>query len=204
VIEEAAQFGADLIILGWTDVPRLQRAARFVATQAPQSVLIVKGHLSAVQTMLVCSGGHEVSKRVVNLGVELAEATHAEATLLHVTGSVPAMYTGLVRMEETLEELLSRNTPTAEHLREGAAEFEEHDVAATLELRRGEVVDEILRSTTRNAYDLLLIGSADAVPTVQRLLMRDLTPRIVELTTCSVLIVRNGVQRLAAENNHSG
>ena len=57
----------------------------------------MKGQPNDLETILVCSGGHEGSKRVVNLGVELAEAADAEATLLHVTGTVPAMYTGLER-----------------------------------------------------------------------------------------------------------
>ena len=79
-------------------------------------------------------------------------------------------------MDETFEELLARNTPTAEHLRGSAAEFEEREVEATLELRRGEVVAEIIRSVTLNDYDLILIGSSDAAPPMQRLLLRDLAP----------------------------
>ena len=38
ILEEATRFDADLIVLGWPEVPRLQRSIRTIANQASQSI----------------------------------------------------------------------------------------------------------------------------------------------------------------------
>jgi nucleotide-binding universal stress UspA family protein len=102
------------------------------------------------------------------------------------------MYTGLEAMEETLAELLQSDTPVAEHLRASARYFSELDIDAEMKLRRGVVPDEILREARLGDYDLIVIGPGEGDAPLRRLLVADVTPKVVERAPCPVLIVRRG------------
>ena len=187
---EANNKKADLIVVPWSNNMRHNRIARQVALSAHQSVLVVKGRLEHPQHLLVCSGGHPISYPVMAMGAWLAKSTGAEATLLHVANAIPSMYTGLDAMEESLEELLERDTPIAKSLRYAAQLFDENNVTTTIELRHGTPVEEIMRSTHLHKYDMIIIGASDAGHPLNRLIMTRVTPRVIDRAPCPVLITR--------------
>ncbi len=163
---------------------------RLIAREAPISVLIVKRECPRIEHILICTGGKGISEEVIQTGTRFAQAANAHATLLHVATPLPTMYTGLEKMEETLPELLTTDTPVSQHLREAAEEFAQHQVEADLELRRGTIAEEILREAHRGNYNLIIIGASGTHKGLSKWLLGDVTKEIVDRAACSVLVVR--------------
>jgi len=164
-----------------TDHAMLQRAG--------VSVLVVKPPAEDLRRILICTGGLKVNEGVIAAGGQLAEAVGAEVTLLHVSTPVPSMYTGLEEIEETLEELLSTDTPIAKHLRRGAEILRDYGLAAEVKLRHGVTVDEIIRETQRVEYDLIVVGASGVTDGVKEWLLGDVTQRIVDQCVSPILVV---------------
>jgi nucleotide-binding universal stress UspA family protein len=127
---------------------------------------------------------------VVTTGVWLAGLTGAEVTLLHVSSAVPSMYTGLMAMDGSIEELFSSNTPAAQHLLHSLALFRERGIKTVFELRQGSVHEEIVRAVRRVGYDLAVIGPSAPSTSLNHLLTMRVAEKILRLTPCSVLVAR--------------
>jgi nucleotide-binding universal stress UspA family protein len=155
-------------------------------------VWVVKGQPApeAVRRILVCSGGRPISEQVITTGAWLAELTGAEVTLLHVSSAVPSMYTGLTAMDGSIEELLSSNTPAAQHLLHSLELFREHEIKTTFELRQGSVHEEIVRAVQRVGYDLVVIGPSAPSTSLNHLFTIRVAEKILRLSPCSVLVAR--------------
>jgi nucleotide-binding universal stress UspA family protein len=100
------------------------------------------------------------------------------------------MYTGLPAVDEGLEEILSRDTPLATHLRAAAQLAEEKQVNARLELRHGVVIEEILRACEMGDFDLVVIGSPEPRRIFDRLALGQVGPQLLTSTKIPLLIAR--------------
>jgi nucleotide-binding universal stress UspA family protein len=160
---------------------------------SPISALVVRGNRHTLKNILVCTGGPPATKATVTTAASLARATGSRATLLHVAVAVPSMYTGLAQLGETLPELLQTDTPTARHLRDSAALMRAHKVEADLELRHGIPANEILRAIERSSFDLLVIG-ASARQGLDRLLLDEVSLKLVDESAIPVLVVRHDLK----------
>lgn len=181
----------DLVMVWWQGQPRQNRWIGSVIRHVPCSTLVVKGEASAAPgKILVCSGGRPIAQPVIEAGAWLGSAAKAEVTLLHVAGIIPSMYTGLERMEEGLDDFMQRDTPESNHLRESARYFKERGINAILELRHGETIAEIMRSTQLAGYDLIVIGASDAVSSSHHLVLGNIMKGVLDVAPCPVLIAR--------------
>ncbi len=170
----------------------LGSVAQKVVRRIPTSVVVAREVGPSLEHVLIRTGGKDVAVPVIETGARLAEAAHAQATLLHVTDTAPGMYTGLHALEETLPKLLQANTPTSRHLRRGAEILERYQVTAELKLRQGIVADEILREIREGDYDLVAIGASGAAGRLREWLLGNVTRQIVEHSPHSVLVVKRG------------
>ena len=184
-------------------VMRARRAIRFrqrlgaklgrqVAVESPISVLVVKDsdQPPELRRLLICTGGKEPGNLVIEKGAALAQAAGASVTVLHVTNPVPSMYTGMDEIEETMSELLRSDTLIARHLHKAAAYLAERDIEASLEIRQGDVTEEILAEARTGGYDLVLIGVARGENRLVDWFMGDVTRSLVNHASCAVLVVR--------------
>jgi nucleotide-binding universal stress UspA family protein len=191
--EELDPDAHELVILG-TSMESFDRRttmmSRRLANRIGDSVLIIQHPASSIQRILVCTGGHPASNLVIDRGLQLGQALNAEVTILHVVTGAPTMYTGLPAVDEGLEEILSRDTPLARHLRAAAQLAEEKQVNARLELRHGVVVEEILRACEMGNYDLVLIGSPEPRRIFERLALGQVGPQLLTSTKVPLLIAR--------------
>lgn len=164
---------------------------RYTAT----SLLVVRYARPDLKRLLTCTGGIEISVKVIETSARLASAAQAQLTLLHVVNPVPSMYTGLAGLEETLPELLKTDTPTARHLRRGAEIVAEQGIEAELKLRHGVASNEILREATLGNYDLVVIGAPDLSTTgrMRNLFLGNVTQQIIEHAASPVLVIRQTV-----------
>jgi len=181
----------DLLLVWWQGPPRQNRWIASVIRHVPCSTLVVKGERPVLPgKLLVCSGGRPIAQPVIEAGAWLGSAAKADVTLLHVAGIIPSMYTGLDRMEEGLDDFMQRDTPESNHLRESARYFKERGINAVLELRHGETIAEIMRSTQLAGYDLIVIGASDAVSVSHHLVLGNIMKGVLDVAPCPVLIAR--------------
>jgi nucleotide-binding universal stress UspA family protein len=195
ILAEVREGNYDLTIIGARQGGGLTQqllgsVAQKVVRRIPTSVVVAREVGPSLERVLICTGGKDVAVPVIETGAWLAEAAHAQATLLHVTGFAPGMYTGLREIEETLPKLLQANTPTSRHLRRGAEILERYQVTAELKLRQGIAADEILREIREGDYDLVAIGASGAAGRMREWLLGNVTRQIVEHSPRSVLVVK--------------
>jgi nucleotide-binding universal stress UspA family protein len=170
--------------------PFLGSVSRRILERADGSVMLIKGDRKQVKRVLICSSGTERGRLSVWTGAAMACAMGAEATLLHVLDAMPAMYTGLERMEETLVEFLQSDTEVSKELKWGTQVVKAECPFAELKLRRGIVADEILREAEQGNHDLIVLGSSRSPGGIVRVLMGDLTAEVVGRAQRPVLVVR--------------
>ena len=195
ILEEINHGNYDLIILKARQAIQIKdflkaKIGRRIAQQSPISVLVVKQEQSNLKRILICTSGADIADPVIEMGSWLAQSTLAKVTLLHVTGSIPSMYTGLDKIEEQLSEILKTDTPMARHLRHAVNIFVQKEVDAELELRHGSVSDEILVEAQEGKFDLIMLGASKASTNLAGWLIGDITHKIINAARCPVLVVR--------------
>ena len=195
LLAESERETYDLIAMGALGGKRSRRTlvssvARRLLERTESSVLVIKGNRTEISRVLVCSSGTEHGRLAVQTGATIACLVGAQATLLHVLDPIPAMYTGLERMEETLSEFLSTDTEPAHELKWGAQVLKAECGIAQLKIRRGLVADEILREGERGEYDLIVLGSSRYPNGLVRIAMGNVAHELVSHAHRPVLVVR--------------
>jgi nucleotide-binding universal stress UspA family protein len=185
----------DMVALGALSGKRSRKAllnsvGMRIIERATTSVLVIKGEPREISRVLICASGTEQGRLSVWAGAALACGANARATVLHVVDAVPAMYTGLEQMEETLAELLQSDTEMSRELKWAAQVVKAECEISELKLRRGIAADEILREGQVGDYDLIVMGSARSASGLVRALMGDLTREVVNRAQRPVLVVR--------------
>jgi nucleotide-binding universal stress UspA family protein len=184
----------DLVAVGALGGNRSRRAlfesvGMRIVERAHGAVLLVKGERTSVSRVLISASATELGRASVQAGAALACGAGASATVLHVVDAMPAMYTGLEQMEETLAELLQSDTDIARELKWAAEEVKTGCVSSELKLRRGYAADEILREGQVGDHDVIVLGSSRYVGSIVRVLMGDLTREVVGRSQRPVLVV---------------
>ncbi|MFQ5855901.1 MAG: universal stress protein [Anaerolineae bacterium] len=194
ILQEIEQGNYDLIVIGARGRSRLTRfllgSVSFrVLEHATIPVLIVRQARPQIKKILVTTGGRPESEPTMRFGAQLARTLGARETLLHVTNPVPQMYTGLGEMDETLTELMQSDTVEGRSLREGVRIMDDQKVEGHIELRHGLVEEEIIREAIQGDYDLIVIGSSVPAGPIGRLLVGNITRRVIDRTQRPVLVV---------------
>jgi len=182
-----------LVILGTScrdPEEHLTKRSKRLASHLADSVLVMCDPPEKLRHLLISTGGHPGSTPVEDWGIRLARGSGAEATILHVVTDAPSMYIGLPALEEGLEEILSRETPLAQHLKETVRRADAAGVSVKLSLRHGIVVEEILRACETEHYDLIVIGSHEPGRILDHLAMGRIGPQLLSSVKTSVLIIR--------------
>jgi nucleotide-binding universal stress UspA family protein len=152
-------------------------------------VMLVRNVSKKLDRMLVCTGGIKVSNRVVVLSAKLAGEADLSATLMTVLDAVPSMYTGMDEIEETLPEILTTDTPLAQHLRTSAEVLTGRGIDAEVKVRHGDVVEAILEEVAEGAYDLVVMGATEG-GSLRGMLLGNVSQQIINRSPCAVLIAK--------------
>jgi nucleotide-binding universal stress UspA family protein len=197
ILNEARRGDYDLLILGAylraklsLSPQPLSAATWSIIKRTRVSVLVIQEAQPDLAHILICTGGQAISEPTIDAGAQLAKVCDGDVSLLHVAGAIPSMYTGLDEIEETLPELLSSETPIAQHLRRGAALLDKYVVPSQLKLRHGVVKDEILRELSLGDYDLIVTGSPESSRGFRRILYGDVVESLIKNSSLPVLIVK--------------
>jgi nucleotide-binding universal stress UspA family protein len=193
ILAELGERPYKLIILG-TALARVElsptQLSRRLADKADISVLIIRRPPKTIRNLLVCTGGRPQSIPAIEWGIQIAKASGAKATFLHVVSSPPAMYTGLDALDEGIQDVLERDSPLGKHLRATATMAEEAGIEADMELRHGVVTEEILRACDLKPYDLVIIGAPAPGALLDRLMLGRVGPQLLASNPHSTLIAR--------------
>ena len=196
IVKRTREANYDLVVIG--AVSKLNRGLFWMSSKSYKlikeirpPVLSVAGDSSALNRILICTGGKQYIDNAVQLTGQIAQGLGAPVTLLHVLPAPPAIYAQLPRMEETAAALLGSRSELGLNLRHEKETLEALAVKVSVRLRRGEVLENILREIHEGEYDLVVIGSAPG-PGLRTYVLGDITREVVNRAGCAVLVVRPG------------
>jgi nucleotide-binding universal stress UspA family protein len=157
IVRRTTEAVFDLVVIGAVrKEPRglfwLSSKAYKIVKEVEPPVLIVAGKVGALKRILICSGGKTYIDAAVGLTGSIAQGSGAHLTLLHVLPEPPAIYAQLPRMQETADWLLNSKSELGMNLRREKETLQQMGVTAELKLRRGAVLEEILKEVTQGDY----------------------------------------------------
>jgi nucleotide-binding universal stress UspA family protein len=185
----------DLVVIGATQKGHhgrfwLSSKSYKLIKEIEPPVLSMVGEIATVKRILICSGGKDYIDAAVSLSGQMARALGASATLLHVMAQPPAMYAGWPRMEETAARVLNSNSELGVNLRREKSTLEGLSVRTEVRLRRGAVLEHILREIQEGSYELVVTGSALS-RSLRTYILGDISREILNRANCAVLVVRS-------------
>jgi len=194
ILVEIKKGDYDLVIMGAHDQPSfgelfLGSVSRRIVHQAPISVLIVRRPSSNLDKILVPIAGRKASNPTVQMSARLAKAFNAKVTLLHVTSTIPSMYSGIGRLDENLSKMLQTDSRIARNIRDFATMLRSVGIDAHIELRHGTPIDEILRAMKKDNYALIVMGSSKH-SRLDRLFYDEISLQVVDHAFCPVLVIK--------------
>ncbi len=195
IVSRTEEAHYDLVIIG-----AVRKAARGLFWMSSKSykilkairppVLIVAGKVGAIKRILICSGGKPHIDAAVELTANLAKGIGASVVLLHVLPEPPAIYAGLPRMELSPAKLLNSHSELGLNLAREKQSLEKSGIPTEVRLRRGTVLEEILREIHEGDYDLITTGSAPS-RNFRTYILGDVSREIMNRVSCPLLVVRS-------------
>lgn len=141
-----------------------------------------------IQHILVAADGSEGSRRAATFARDLAQATGARITLLHVLEPIPMVNVGFAEFYG-----VTHRQPTEEELNQLRSALDE--MVAGMPKDRAEVVieygspaDTIVAQAKQRGVDLIVMG-ARGMGAVGRFLVGSVSDRVVHHAECSVTVV---------------
>ena len=195
IVKRTLETHYDLVVIG--AVRKETRGAFWMSSKSYKiikeikpPVLLVAGKSSAIQRILVCSGGTRHIDNAVRLAGEMARGVGASVRLLHVMPEPPGILARLPRMEEDTTWLLKSESELGINLRRSQEMLQALGVSAEVGLRHGDVLEEIMREIHEGDYDIVVTGSALS-GSLRTYVLGNISREIVNRSHRAVLIVRS-------------
>jgi nucleotide-binding universal stress UspA family protein len=205
ILAETEENPYDLVLVGTRGRRRLRRfllgsIAKRLARHVRPPLLIVRDPAYEVKHILICTSGGEPGEKTTRVGGDLAARLGADVTLLHVMSQIPLTPDAKIEdLERSSDELLESDAREARHLKRDLAILAEQGVGPPHEraiVRRGLVLDEILKEAGEGGHDLVVIG-AHQVPSdlpwgeLRQFLQFDIADQILTYVRRPVLVVHS-------------
>ncbi len=170
IIKEAKNY--DLVVIGAREPKKLRKfflgsVSSKVVEYSPIPVIVIRTPRE-INKILFCTDGSVHAEKAIKFGSEIAKKAGAKSTVLCVS--------------DNLEEGIK----IAE---KGAKILEKNSVKAKTKVRKGEVVEEIIREARRGDYDLVILGSKGASK-IKKFLLGSVTNSIANRCFRALLIHR--------------
>jgi nucleotide-binding universal stress UspA family protein len=143
-----------------------------------------------LKKMLISIGGLGYEVAAENLAFEVAVASHADVTILHVITPTDVAYPGTSDMRKHLNDLEDTNTLVGRSLRTALDIAQKAGLNAKATTRQGSVVDEILAEIRKGNYDMVCMGSPYSATGLRQLYTPNVTAEVAEAAHCPVLTAR--------------
>lgn len=184
-----------LVVLGPLGRPPLKRllsgrSFRHIMEQVAAPILYAPKTRLPLKRMLVCLGGLGYEVTAENIAVQLAQAAQAEVILLTVVPPIDLDYPEARHVSENWEHLADTNTLTGKSLRQGLEAARAAGLQASVKVRNGNVLEEILAEVEQGNYDLLCMGSPYSSHALRQYYTPNITAEIAETDLVPVLTAR--------------
>jgi nucleotide-binding universal stress UspA family protein len=195
VIPEKANRGDFITVVGPLGRPQIKRwlagrSIRPLLETIVGPILYVPQMRLPIRRMLIGVGGLGYESAMENLGFQVAVASQAEVTILHVISPTDLDYPSTREAREHLDDLAQTNTLPGRSLRKALELAKEAGLKAKAVARKGDIVEQILAEIKEGDYDIVCMGSSYSAHSLRQLYTPNVTAEIAEVVHCPVLTAR--------------
>ena len=195
VIPQKANSGDFITVVSPLGRPRIRRwltgrSIRPLMEKIKGPILYVPEARLPLKKMLISIGGLGYEVAAENLAFEVAVASHADVTILHVITPTDVAYPGTRDMRKHLNDLEDTNTLVGRSLRTALDIAQKSGLNAKATTRQGSVVNEILAEIRKGNYDMVCMGSPYSATGLRQLYTPNVTAEVAEAAHCPVLTAR--------------
>ena len=196
VIPRKAQAGDYVTVIGPLGRPQIRRwligrSIRHFMETISRPILYVPQSCLPLNKLLLCMGGLGYELESENLGLKIAMESRANVTLLHIVPPVDLDYPTARVASEQWQDLIHTDTMLGRNLRNALEVVEAAGMHADVQVRRGNVVEEITSELKKGGYDLLCMGSPFSGNALRQLYSPNVTAEVAEAAVCPVLTARH-------------
>lgn len=166
------------------------RSFRHILEHVAAPIVYVPRARLPLKRMLICVGGLGYEATAENIAVRLAQAAQAAVTLLTVVPPIDFDYPEARQVRENWERLAETDTVTGRNLRRGLETARRAGLEASVKVRNGNVVEEILAEAREGNYDLVCMGSPHSARSLRKLYTPNVTAEVAETDLLPVLTAR--------------
>jgi len=145
--------------------------------------------------MLVCLGGLGYGISAESLGLEIATKVKSQVTLLHVVPPIDKDYPEARTVRENWDHLEDTDSLLGRTLKKGLAKARKAGLKTNLEIRQGNVIEEILSELNKGDYDLVCMGSLYSAHGLRQMYGPNVTAEVADVIGCPILTVRYQSER---------
>lgn len=184
-----------LVVIGPLGRPPLKhllfgRTFRHLMEQVASPIVYVPHAKLPLKKILVCLGGLGYEVTAEMLAMKVAAMTKAEVVLLTVVPPVDLEYPEARIVRENWQHLADTDTLSGRSLRKGLEYAKQAGLTASVKVRNGNVLEEILAEVKDGNYDLLCMGSPFSSNALRQLYTPNVTAEIAESDRVPVLTAR--------------
>lgn len=161
-----------------------------IIQNSPTSVLLIRQRSSKFNKMMICTGGTSISDPAIKLGAKIASKLNMETKLLHVEGTVPAIYNVAGVKDDKLGNIMSEGTPLAKHLLGNEKVFESYGLDVEKLIKHGVVDETIIEEAHKYDMDMVVLGASWSKKKLKGFLMGDITKELINRMASAILIVK--------------
>ena len=195
VIPRKANGGEYITVVSPLGRPQLKRwltgrSIRTFMEQIQGPILYVPEARLPLKKLLISVGGlgYEVDAEI--LAFQVASASRADVTILHVIPPTDLDYPSTRDVRRHLNDLAETDTLPGRSMRQALDVAAKAKLNASAIARQGNVVEEILAEIKAGSYDLVCMGSAYSANALRQMYMPNVTAEVAESAHCPVLTVR--------------
>lgn len=184
-----------IVVLGRLGRPQIQRmmtgrSIRTFLEDITQPLLYVPETQLPVKKILISVGGLGYDVNAEHIAMQVAKACGAEVTLLHVIPPIEFDYPTAKEMNTHWQTLTQTDTPVGRSLRGSLENAQAAGLNASVKVRRGNVIEEILTEISEGNHDLLCMGSSYSVHSLRQMYSANVTAEIMEHAHRPVMTAR--------------
>ena len=145
--------------------------------------------------ILICVGGLGYEVTAENQTMRLAAREKVPVTLLHVIPQMDLNYPSASEVKKGgTRHLAESNTLPGRALRKGLELAQASGLEATLKVREGNIVEEILKETRAGSYDLICMGSPMSTHALRQMYAPNVAAEVAETAMCPILVARHKLE----------
>jgi nucleotide-binding universal stress UspA family protein len=195
IVPQEAKQNDSIVVMSPLGRPQLQRfmagrSIRNFIESIEQPLLYVPSVRTPVQKILISVGGLGYDVNAEHIAMQIAMKSKAEIIFLHVVPPIDLNYPTAETISKNWQYLATTDTPVGRSLRLSLENARAAGINASVKVRLGNVIEEILAESVEGKYDLLCMGSSYSVHSLRQMYSANVTSEIMEGVHCPVMTAR--------------